>query len=232
MTPLYTACLNDHVGVVQLLLQTSADINANKADEYGETPLYIACKKNHGGVVRLLLAREDIQVNQANNRGWTPLYVVCRTPLYGASQTDNVDIVQLLLSRKEILINQAPQDGETPLAAACFYGNDDVVRLRIEKHRCTTHVGTIGRVSCDSCWQDININKVTKMDGRHWTSSGIEVSRNSKNFLNKKVGFTKIITDKFDNITPFRCCCVFLNILCIFLISLFVAITSPIRKCI
>jgi hypothetical protein len=105
-------------------------------------------------------------------------------------------------------------------------------RMRMEKHRCTTHVGTIGRVSCDSCWQDININKVTKMDGRHWTSSGIEVSRNSKNFLNKKVGFTKIITDKFDNITPFRCCCVFLNILCIFLISLFVAITSPIRKCI
>ena len=70
-TPLFIACQEGHVDVVQLLL-TRKKIQINQAIKDGTTPLFIACVNGHVDIVRLLLARKEIQINQATEDGWTP----------------------------------------------------------------------------------------------------------------------------------------------------------------
>ncbi len=60
-TPLFMACQNGHVAIVDALLVNGADVN--QASHDGTTPLYIACQNGHVAIVDALLVK-GADVNQ------------------------------------------------------------------------------------------------------------------------------------------------------------------------
>ncbi|MFC1841525.1 ankyrin repeat domain-containing protein, partial [Candidatus Dependentiae bacterium] len=83
-TPLYWACENNNLEIVELLLPhcTKETINkaTNKATNDGPTPLWWACCKNSLEIVKLLLPHcTKATINKADkyNNGWTPLHIAC-----------------------------------------------------------------------------------------------------------------------------------------------------------
>ena len=70
-TPLFNACENGHVGVVEALLARK-EIDSNEATANGFTPLVAACQNGHVDVVQLLLGSEEIDINKEVH-GFKPL---------------------------------------------------------------------------------------------------------------------------------------------------------------
>jgi ankyrin repeat protein len=72
-TPLHCACWKGHETVVELLLKSGADVNAeNKNEHWGTTPLHAAAHANQTKIAEMLIARgADIAARNINNR--TPL---------------------------------------------------------------------------------------------------------------------------------------------------------------
>ena len=52
--PLHLACENGHEAVMEVLLRSSADVNAGKKQGW-QTPLHVACRKGHHSVASRLL---------------------------------------------------------------------------------------------------------------------------------------------------------------------------------
>ena len=165
--PLYTACQNGHVRVVELLLKCPG-IEINRPMNGGATSLYIACERGRVRVVELLLQRPVIEINRANNDGATSLMVACQqghvrvvelllkkrpdiainramndgsTPFFIACQNGQVRVVELLLKKRpDIAINRAMNDGETPFGAASRHGHIRVVELLLQpQHHAEIH---------------------------------------------------------------------------------------------
>jgi ankyrin repeat protein len=72
-TPLHCACWKGHEGVVKVLLEAGADVNAENANEHwGTTPLHAAAHANQKKIAELLIARgANIKAMNLNKR--TPL---------------------------------------------------------------------------------------------------------------------------------------------------------------
>ena len=60
-TSLHIACQNGHAPIVELLLRSGWDVNAQDARE--ATPLHLAAKNGHVDVVQVLIKQVDIDVN-------------------------------------------------------------------------------------------------------------------------------------------------------------------------
>lgn len=70
MTVLMGAAISGKVGVVRILIEAGADVNARDAD--GLTPLMAAVVQDHAAIVELLLKR-GAEVNARDGRGRTAL---------------------------------------------------------------------------------------------------------------------------------------------------------------
>ena len=72
-TPLHCATWKGHLGVVELLLKSGADVNAlNNNDHWGTTPLHAAAHANQRAIAELLIAN-GADVKAINLNGRTPL---------------------------------------------------------------------------------------------------------------------------------------------------------------
>ena len=96
-TPLYIACQNGHVEVVNALLrfrsaegQSRDGIDVNQATKIGRTPLFIACQKGHWDVVQMLI-HAGANLNQGTKDGITPVEI--------AKRQGHTEIVKLLKKR-------------------------------------------------------------------------------------------------------------------------------------
>lgn len=152
-TPLYTACQEGHIAIIELLLNNSANIFA--ACKNGDTALHAACRGRHKGVVELLL-KNGANIDATCKSEFSPLFIACQTgnkeivdlllkngadinagyssgntPIYIACSNGHRDIAELLLS-KGVNINDCP-DGFPPLYIACSNGHKDIVELLLEK---------------------------------------------------------------------------------------------------
>lgn len=63
---------NGHEGVVKVLLENGAEVEAKGGD--GWAPLLVAARCGHEGVVKVLL-ENGTEVKAKNKDGWTPLLV-------------------------------------------------------------------------------------------------------------------------------------------------------------
>jgi ankyrin repeat protein len=138
VTPLLYASNNGQVGIVDLLLEHGADVNADTGSGEGPpvnrkyfesmlvtdgiTPLMAASGNGHIAVVNSLL-KAGADVNKANKQGGTPLYY--------ASQNGHIAIVDSLLKAKAD-VNKALDSGATPLIIASNDGSTAVVDLLLK----------------------------------------------------------------------------------------------------
>ena len=116
-TPLRWAVQENHLSVIQTLLDNGAEIDAQ--DEDGDTPLIQASGEGWLEVVRLLLER-GADVNFQNHGGSTALIL--------AAAYDNADIVSLLLQHGADR-NLKEEDGKTALDFACEYGHEKSAQI-------------------------------------------------------------------------------------------------------
>ena len=126
-TPLLWAAGEGHRNLVELLLASGADVNAQDND--GETALHLAVYGDHRDVVEFLLAnhanvnaRTRDRVAGAYNGGVTPLHVA-----------RSKDMAELLLASGAD-VNAQDSDGTTPLHDAAIGQNRDMMELLLANH--------------------------------------------------------------------------------------------------
>lgn len=108
----------DHSDLVQLLLESGADVNARDYS-FQFTPLIMACNAGNVNTVRLLL-EHGADVNATDPDGVTPLYIAC--------ENDNSAIVRILLDNGAN-VNARAKDGRNPLIITCTVHNLATLRL-------------------------------------------------------------------------------------------------------
>ncbi|KAJ3647022.1 hypothetical protein Zmor_024572 [Zophobas morio] len=151
-TPLWLACQNGNLKIVEHFVRSGADINC--VSTFGDTPLLVASLNGHEKVVEYL-ATVGAEINRANNYGSTPLYAASfnghekvveylatvgadinrtkndgRTPLYIASQNGHEKVVEYLVT-VGAEINRVNNDSWTPLHIASLNGHEKVVEYLV-----------------------------------------------------------------------------------------------------
>lgn len=113
LSPLFEACKNGNIKIVQALLDRN-DIDVNAKSVLGKeqlTPLNIAIIKNNFEIARMLIERNDININltSLDTDTYHNFYEYIDykeiTPLYQASECGDLEIVKLLLNHQNIDIN-------------------------------------------------------------------------------------------------------------------------------
>lgn len=127
-TPLFTAALNGHRDVVELLLNKNADVNATDSDL--RTPLHIACFKGHKKICRLLVAHGG---NLCTADKWG------RTPLHWAASQGHLKVAHELVMH-EADIHTRDQWGLNPLHWALVNDHTDVAEYLVSKGATTSGV--------------------------------------------------------------------------------------------
>ena len=153
-TLLHLASEDEHLGVVEYLIEHSADVNKGNND--GQTPLVFACQSNNETVIRYLV-EHGADVNKENNQGEIPLMCSCELgneavvkyliekganankedkngeiPLFSACRSGNESLVKYLAEKIGADINKTDEEGNTPLMCACELGHETVVKCLVE----------------------------------------------------------------------------------------------------
>ncbi|KAL9131206.1 MAG: hypothetical protein Q9217_000808 [Psora testacea] len=114
--PLHQAAGNEHVSVVNTLLDAGADVNI--VDEDGMSPLHFAASVGNASIVSALLAKNADVSAQEYGSSWRPIH--------SAADSGRLDVVQLLLE-KGASADAVTIEGETPLFTAAEGGHVQVV---------------------------------------------------------------------------------------------------------
>ncbi|CAF4621589.1 unnamed protein product [Rotaria sp. Silwood1] len=123
-TPLHVACERGFTDIVQLLINSQANINAKMND--GTTAIMLACQNGHLSVVQMLIATEQCNINIQRLDGITPLFLIIQNghETIFDYMIDNIDNINNI---KET-IDLAREDGATPLFKACQKGYESLVK--------------------------------------------------------------------------------------------------------
>lgn len=120
-TPLYLAVQDGHADMVQLLLESGANIECEFLGGY--TPLYVAAQNGHLKVIEILCQYKP-NYNRLSPNGSTALYV--------AAQNGHMEVVSLLCKQAACNIGTVFSDGYTPLYVACQKGFLPIVKMLLE----------------------------------------------------------------------------------------------------
>jgi upstream activation factor subunit UAF30 len=117
-TPLHYAVSNTSPSIMEFLLASKAEVNAQC--NRGFTPLHLAAANGGKAAAELLLANHA----DANAKG-----IFARTPLHVAVEFCKKDVVELLLANKADVNAADTHDGMTPLKEAESMKNPELVAL-------------------------------------------------------------------------------------------------------
>jgi ankyrin repeat protein len=126
-TPLHYAIESGDIGLVRLLIEQGADVNA--VNKEGVTPLIKAAQFGQTEIVKFL-HEHGADVNRANSKG--------ETALFKAAEGNHIETVQYLLQAGAD-VNKKTNIGKTALMTAAEYGYDSLVSLLL-RHGADVHV--------------------------------------------------------------------------------------------
>ena len=118
-TPLYMACINNYLPVVEYLTaQPNCNINSNNETH----PLIAAADKIHLEIVKHLIESSGCDINvREKGTGSTPLHKAC----YNGS----LSIVKYLISKPQCDIEAIDNEGNQPLHYAACQGHKEIVSI-------------------------------------------------------------------------------------------------------
>lgn len=115
-TPLHSAVVNDHVAVIEALLDAGSNIEATASD--GLTSLHLAAMRNHRGATAILLSRgASIHATEVNGA----------TALHGAAFYGHTEVVRHLLE-KGADPDRKDSHGSSPRSLAQMKGHSEILR--------------------------------------------------------------------------------------------------------
>ena len=133
-TSLSYAAAEGNEEVVKLLLGRE-DVNPDCPDNGGRTPLSYAAENGCSGVVKILLRQKVVNPDCPDNYGRTPLSYAA-TGGYSWGTVNQARVVKILLERADVNPEWPGNCGRTPLSYATDRGNEEVVKILLEK--CST----------------------------------------------------------------------------------------------
>jgi len=122
-TLLGLACFFGHFGLVQELIQRSADPNIPSENSFKVSPLHSACAISNLEIAELLLLNgAEVNAKQLNGV----------TPLHSAAHNGALNLVKLLI-RYGANVNSKMENGETPISMAKSGKFNEIVDFLISK---------------------------------------------------------------------------------------------------
>lgn len=121
ISPLFIAVCNNHIELVELLINRGADLTTTS----GSHPLHTASTEGYGEIVEILL-KANCNSNIKTTKGSI-------TPLYIAAEKGHEHIVKILL-KYGADVNLGIDNNVTPLMAAAHRGHLEIIKILIEHH--------------------------------------------------------------------------------------------------
>ena len=112
ITPLFQACRENHISIVELLLEHGAGVNTPFPNSR-ENPLTLCAEKGHQELVGLLLTKGAV-IDCQTKKGCTPIFLSCKE--------GHLDISEVLL-KQGANVETADCRGNTPIMAAFKNGH-------------------------------------------------------------------------------------------------------------
>ncbi|GBM34563.1 Histone-lysine N-methyltransferase EHMT1 [Araneus ventricosus] len=116
-TPLHIAAFYGSIGIVHILIQYGASIDAVNDDL--ETPFILAVEKDQMAVVRYLI-HAGAEIDVKNENGLTAFHVACKN--------NSKEMAEFLYNSGKFDINLQDDGGWTPLVWACEHNYGDLVQ--------------------------------------------------------------------------------------------------------
>lgn len=136
MTPLHTAAIYGHAGIVRLLVESGCNVRC-KDDDSG-TPLQFASAEGNLEIVKILLgrSRQNTQsslaelLDEADNDGNTPLHL--------AVNSGHMEVAEFLIKAAAkidhmVALSARRNNKETPLHLAAKHGKLELVKMLVKK---------------------------------------------------------------------------------------------------
>ena len=145
---LFCAACQDHVDVLEVLINAGADIPANVkmlleegvVKNRGNSGVQMAAANGHTETVRHLLGLPDVDVNHAFDDGSTAMLAVAGHPIYKAAEANLTEVTKLLIDAGAD-IEGKDNDGNSPLLLSSENGKQGIVEvlLRAGARVCVTN---------------------------------------------------------------------------------------------
>ena len=119
ITPLFQACRENHISIVELLLEHGAGVNTPFPNSR-ENPLTLCAEKGHQELVGLLLTKGAV-IDCQTKKGCTPIFLSCKE--------GHLEISDVLL-KQGANVETADCRGNTPIMAA-FKNGHVIVSFRV-----------------------------------------------------------------------------------------------------